>query len=962
MSGRQTIRQRIAFDGGEEMKAQLKALGEVGEKAFQKIEAATKQADFAKLGASLNRVGADLATVGKRLALAFGAITTAAGAAGAAVLVMAKSGAEAADSAGKAAQAAGMQVDAFGRLAYAAKLADLSQEELGAGMSRLNKAISAAALGSKNESDLFKRLGVSLRDAKGHLRPTEAVLQDVAQAFKRMPDGARKSALAMELFGKSGAKMLPFLNAGKQGLIDLGKEAERLGIVFTKEQVAIAEDMNDTLTGLGKAVSGVRMQMGLLFAPAITTGTKALRDMIVRNRAAILDFANGAIRQATVLVGDFFAALSGRDADVQNRWIIEWRDSIVQFGKDALSVVNGVVLPAFKLVREAATGVTAAINSLFGTNLSGGQLLLTASLIQLIGGFRLLKSTIMLAVEAIALLSRAMLANPWTIALAGVAGGIALWATRTGEATRALQVHQDLVGKVRDAYDQAGRKVAEMTQQVKDQALIQARLSQEAANKGLSAAIDDAINAIEQFDGLLPHAADKLFEVFKQFKNTRDVQAFREEVSRLGAASPELGKLAQQFLDLTQAPHKLAQDAAESANWINLYTGAITDSQFAQRQAALGIAGYSDSIKNSATDIRTAGEAVAQTNAKVEDLGKTITVTKFGANGPVKQVYEFVDGVARAVDQSKTSLGDLEQSASQTSQAIQGVSSEVAGAIRSVPEAFRSDTATAAVDSVVADVDRIAPAAQQAAGQVQTALAGIGNIDNGTAAQAADAILKPFEDLPSKIDAILTSIKGVAQGGFSALAATVRQMSGEITTMINSIISALRQAAAEASKLRSSASSSSSSRSGRGFSRGGFLGSGPGTSTSDSIPAWLSVGEFVVQAAAVRKFGVDFFADLNRGLMPAIKGFSGGGIVNGLRARLSSFNIPQFASGGLVEHALASAGGGAAMKSFDLHLHTQGGTQVFTGLMSPAETAAQLQRHVAGKTRISVGRKPGWYR
>lgn len=41
--------------------------------------------------------------------------------------------------------------------------------------------------------------------------------------------------------------------------------------------------------------------------------------------------------------------------------------------------------------------------------------------------------------------------------------------------------------------------------------------------------------------------------------------------------------------------------------------------------------------------------------------------------------------------------------------------------------------------------------------------------------------------------------------------------------------------------------------------------SGPGTSTSDSIPAMLSAGEYVVRAAAVRKYGVGLLEALNRG-------------------------------------------------------------------------------------------------
>ena len=38
---------------------------------------------------------------------------------------------------------------------------------------------------------------------------------------------------------------------------------------------------------------------------------------------------------------------------------------------------------------------------------------------------------------------------------------------------------------------------------------------------------------------------------------------------------------------------------------------------------------------------------------------------------------------------------------------------------------------------------------------------------------------------------------------------------------------------------------------------------GPGTATSDSIPAWLSNGEYVIKAAAVARYGKSFFDSVN---------------------------------------------------------------------------------------------------
>lgn len=74
------------------------------------------------------------------------------------------------------------------------------------------------------------------------------------------------------------------------------------------------------------------------------------------------------------------------------------------------------------------------------------------------------------------------------------------------------------------------------------------------------------------------------------------------------------------------------------------------------------------------------------------------------------------------------------------------------------------------------------------------------------------------------------------------------------------------------------------------FASGGAV-HGPGTGTSDSILARLSNGEYVIRAAAVRRYGVNF---LNA--------------VNGMR-------MPRFATGGLVSSALAPAIAGVTGES-----------------------------------------------
>jgi hypothetical protein len=75
------------------------------------------------------------------------------------------------------------------------------------------------------------------------------------------------------------------------------------------------------------------------------------------------------------------------------------------------------------------------------------------------------------------------------------------------------------------------------------------------------------------------------------------------------------------------------------------------------------------------------------------------------------------------------------------------------------------------------------------------------------------------------------------------------------------------------------------------FAEGGHV-QGKGTGTSDSIPAMLSAGEYVIKASAVRQLGLDNLEQLNQGKMPVYA--TGGGV-----APVVSKNASQNASAGV---------------------------------------------------------------
>jgi hypothetical protein len=76
-------------------------------------------------------------------------------------------------------------------------------------------------------ADSFKKvLGASF-DVNEGLSDTNGTMLALADAFAGMEDGGRKTALAMELLGKSGADLIPFLNQGSD-------EIERLTEISAK--------------------------------------------------------------------------------------------------------------------------------------------------------------------------------------------------------------------------------------------------------------------------------------------------------------------------------------------------------------------------------------------------------------------------------------------------------------------------------------------------------------------------------------------------------------------------------------------------------------------------------------------------------------------------------------------------------------------------------------------------------
>lgn len=187
-------------------------------------------------------------------------------------------------------QRLGISAEALSGWGYAAKQSGTDIDALGKGMLRLSKNMAAALDPKSQESGLFAALGVDVKDAQGKLRSLESVLPEVADAFKALNNETLEAALAQEVFGKSGAELLEFLNQGSDGLNLMRERARELGIELDQNTLTAADAFNDTVGDLQAATQGFFTQLSAELLPALTEFTRALVD-VVKDGSAAADMA-----------------------------------------------------------------------------------------------------------------------------------------------------------------------------------------------------------------------------------------------------------------------------------------------------------------------------------------------------------------------------------------------------------------------------------------------------------------------------------------------------------------------------------------------------------------------------------------------------------------------------------------------------------------------------------------------
>jgi lambda family phage tail tape measure protein len=732
---------------------------------------------------------------------------------------MVKSAIDTGDALDEMSQRVGVSVETLSVWKPVAAQAGVSGESFEKGLRKLSTSMLEAATGSEDAARGFSAVGIEFKNQDGTLRATDQVLLDLADRFKAMPDSAEKTALAVQLFGKSGAELIPFLNQGRDGISALSAEMQALGVQMSGETAAQAGNFNDALDKLQLATRSIGNQIIAALLPALN------------------DMAGGMVESAKQ-GGTLRAILDG-----------------VVLVLKTLALGAATVGKAFVALGEAiGAGVAAAIEALKG-NTDGAKAIIAD-----------LKGNLVQRLDELASF-RDSLFDPKPIEV---------------KAPK-IQADPELLQRL----TKPKTAKAEQDTTAAQTTLIKAQLDAEFTllkdgltrqQTALEAALEDRLVSVRGY-----YTQKTAIE---QREIDAEIARKQSELTR----SQQIAATGKTENDRLRAKAEVAKAEAEL---ITLNNRRADVEQANARKAALAERELTDALTQ-------AREELAQITGSATDTERKGAIERSYRDLKAKLLAENDTQGASLVDR----LIDVKAAQANLS-ALEAQWRQVTERMRNAQEAIQTQqqagllTESQARQQVVTlqqqstvEMERLLPSMQQAAQAIgPDAVSRVQAWGNELARtrlivdEVAVAINGNIENAFARMFESIATGASSAREAFAQFGQSVLQMIAKIAAqkLAQQIFAAFGGGAGGGIGGAIAGLFSG----GSGFATGGYV-SGPGTSTSDSIPARLSAGEYVVRAAAVRRVGVAFLDVLNGvALGPRLRGgelaFAAGGLVPEVR-------------------------------------------------------------------------------
>ena len=313
----------------KEVKFELTAVDKT-KAAFDKVTKGLKGVGGAAAGATKGVAGVGLAATAT---------------AGALALIVDKSF-QAIDAIGKTSTQTGIATDTLQAFHLAARESGTTVDGANTALIKFARSVGDAQRGLKTQADIFKDLGVNIRNADGSMKSFDQILEETADGIAGLGDQTAKATALANLFGRQGIILTGAINdLSERGLVNFIKRAKDLGVVLSNTVIRRTEEFNDAVGVIKLQIATFVNSLATSFLPAFENAQKFLSKKIQE----IIDDAGGIDKLAAKIakaILDFVAdtvVSIGIFADEFSKGMRDAQIAILEFGNTVNSVLIGVL-------------------------------------------------------------------------------------------------------------------------------------------------------------------------------------------------------------------------------------------------------------------------------------------------------------------------------------------------------------------------------------------------------------------------------------------------------------------------------------------------------------------------------------------------------------------------------------------------------------------------------------------
>ncbi|MBU9699992.1 phage tail tape measure protein [Rhodobacteraceae bacterium HSP-20] len=355
---------RLAAVGGRQVRAELEGIGEAGTRGLGRLSREMEAANT-RLAAFARRAGI--------------AMAAAASAATAGLGIIVRNAAQSADQIRQFAQVANATPESFQRWAAGARTVGVEQEKLADILKDVNDRVGDfLQTGGGPMKDFFEqiapRVGVTAEEF-ARLSGPEA-LQLYVTSLEKAGLSQQEMTFYLEAMASDATRLLPLLRDGGAEMTRFGDQARSVGAILDGEALSSLRQTQIALGSLGMVFDGIRNQIAVAVAPAVTWLAEAF---------VALAYEGGALRTALDALGENLGRMASYAAAfvgiIAARWVaglaaaalsvrglatalVVLRGALIRTGIGALIVGAGELIFQFGRLVQGTGSVGAALGLL----------------------------------------------------------------------------------------------------------------------------------------------------------------------------------------------------------------------------------------------------------------------------------------------------------------------------------------------------------------------------------------------------------------------------------------------------------------------------------------------------------------------------------------------------------------------------------------------------------------------